>query len=674
MMHQTSTAGHRALRSFLLVPLAALPAILAACGGGGGDSTPPPPTGPVPVAAVVIHSAPQQPLNVGETVQLTAVTTSASGGVLSGRAVSWTSSADAIGSVSGAGTVTALAAGSTLITASSEGKSASVTIHVSAAPQVSDISIISAIWTQGTQDPGDPMPMVAGAAAVLNVYLERAGVVSNPGRITLVVSDGSGAVVHLDSVAAPVPSTSQPGFGSPETQFLLPAALVQPGMYWQVVRDRGGVAPDDSAANDLYPRFGPVELATATMPVMRLRFVPIVLSAHGDVAGNVHDGNVEEYLRSFRAIHPPGRLDVEVRPPFTTSTSFGIAPSGGGTAFWVPVLQELDVARVVHGAEPDAYWYGIVRPPPGYNFTQFGGFGFIPLAPQLTGPGTRTALSVAVNWFGNQTQSRELVAHELGHNMGRAHSPCGNPAGVDQLYPFPNGHIGIAGHDVHSWAAGQSTRAATVTGATGDVMGYCLPMWSSVYTYRAFLTARLTNPGPALMMPRPRERVMVVRGSVDGGVVTIAPSISLTGVAASDPDGDLTIELVDRDGRVMRSVRTRAATVSHAPVRLFTAAIPMDVAAEQRLHEIRVRDARGVRARRVAAPALPAAALTAMVRRSGGRTHASCPSSSEAIAVTARGTGELLALGRGASISVATTDEVSVTCSDGVVSRSDSPR
>jgi hypothetical protein len=90
----------------------------------------------VPVASVAVSPA-TATISVGGTQQLTAVTQDAAGNTLSGRLISWTSSAPAVATVSGAGLVTGQAVGSATITATSEGKSGTATVVVSAAPVLS---------------------------------------------------------------------------------------------------------------------------------------------------------------------------------------------------------------------------------------------------------------------------------------------------------------------------------------------------------------------------------------------------------------------------------------------------------------------------------------------------------------------------------------------------------
>lgn len=117
------------MRPRILLTLVLLGAV-AACSS-------PPGTGPNrPVAAVEVTPATAS-RTVGETVQLTAVLRDAEGEVLTGRSVTWSSSAGTVASVSSTGLVTTVAEGETVITATSESRSATATITVTAAPVAS---------------------------------------------------------------------------------------------------------------------------------------------------------------------------------------------------------------------------------------------------------------------------------------------------------------------------------------------------------------------------------------------------------------------------------------------------------------------------------------------------------------------------------------------------------
>jgi serine/threonine-protein kinase len=89
-----------------------------------------------PVASVKL-SAPAGPLKPGESIQLVATATAATGGLLEGRRVVWGTSDSTVATVAG-GRVTAHAPGNVEITATIEGQRRAVTVSVSAPPPAPD--------------------------------------------------------------------------------------------------------------------------------------------------------------------------------------------------------------------------------------------------------------------------------------------------------------------------------------------------------------------------------------------------------------------------------------------------------------------------------------------------------------------------------------------------------
>src|SRR5205809_352973 len=89
----------------------------------------------VPVASVAVSPAAAS-VPVGQTVQLTATPKDANGNTLSGRTIAWASSNPAAATVNTSGRVTGVAAGTATITATSEGKSGTAAITVTAPPPV----------------------------------------------------------------------------------------------------------------------------------------------------------------------------------------------------------------------------------------------------------------------------------------------------------------------------------------------------------------------------------------------------------------------------------------------------------------------------------------------------------------------------------------------------------
>jgi uncharacterized protein YjdB len=103
-----------------------------------------------PVASVVVTPATVSQV-AGTTQQLSAVLKDAAGNVLTGRSVTWTSSAPAVAGVNSAGLETSLAAGAATITATSEGKTGTAAITVSA-PVVSNPGTVSDLTVSAATD------------------------------------------------------------------------------------------------------------------------------------------------------------------------------------------------------------------------------------------------------------------------------------------------------------------------------------------------------------------------------------------------------------------------------------------------------------------------------------------------------------------------------------------
>ena len=165
---------------------------------------------PTPVATVRLTPS-SQDLLVGQTVQIGAEALDAQGNVLTGRPITFTTSNPAVATVSNAGLVTALAAGSTIITGTSEGKSAPSSITVSTMPVASvavtpaGSQIVVGQTTQLNAEPRDASGQaLAGRAVSWSSSDPNVASVSSTGLVTAVApgqatitatSEGSGG--HL---------------------------------------------------------------------------------------------------------------------------------------------------------------------------------------------------------------------------------------------------------------------------------------------------------------------------------------------------------------------------------------------------------------------------------------------------------------------------------------------
>ena len=121
--------------------------ITASANGGSGTATVT--VVLAPVATVTVQPA-SATIAVGQTTTLTATTKDASGNVLTGRAITWSSSDPTIATVSQSGVVTGVLPGSATISATSEGKTGTAAITVTLAPVATvTVSPDSAAVVQG---------------------------------------------------------------------------------------------------------------------------------------------------------------------------------------------------------------------------------------------------------------------------------------------------------------------------------------------------------------------------------------------------------------------------------------------------------------------------------------------------------------------------------------------
>jgi uncharacterized protein YjdB len=120
----------------------------------------------IPVTTVLVSPA-SVALDVGQNAQLAATPQDANGLPLSGRAIVWTSANTAVATISGSGLVTARAAGSTTVTATSEGISGSASVTVTQVP-VASVEVTPA---SASIAPGGTVQLAAvakdGAGAIL---------------------------------------------------------------------------------------------------------------------------------------------------------------------------------------------------------------------------------------------------------------------------------------------------------------------------------------------------------------------------------------------------------------------------------------------------------------------------------------------------------------------------
>jgi len=226
---------------------------------------------PVPVANVAV--SPTNPgIQAGSTVQLTATLTDANGNQLSGRTVTWQSSAPTIASVDGTGLVRGVAIGSATITATSEGKSGTTIVSVTQAPVASvDVTPASATMTVQSTFQFTATPKDASGNALSGRQVTWAS--SDPNIATV---NNSGFVVGLAAGQVSIRATSEGILGTA-------ALTVQAASGPPVIVGAGDIADCSRASQE----------ATAKL----IDNIPGTVLTLGDLAYN--DGTTAQFMNCY---------------------------------------------------------------------------------------------------------------------------------------------------------------------------------------------------------------------------------------------------------------------------------------------------------------------------------------------------------------------------------------
>jgi uncharacterized protein YjdB len=164
---------------------------------------------PVPVKTVAVTPA-ASTVQTGLTVQLSATPQDSTGAPLSGRVVTWASGNTALATVNASGLVTAVAPGAATITATSEGKSGSATVTVSAIP-VASVSVTPATASVAQ---GGTVQLTGTPLDASNTPLPGRVVTWTSSNTAVATVDGTGLVTGVGAGSATITAASEGKSGS----------------------------------------------------------------------------------------------------------------------------------------------------------------------------------------------------------------------------------------------------------------------------------------------------------------------------------------------------------------------------------------------------------------------------------------------------------------------------
>jgi hypothetical protein len=444
------------------------------------------------------------------------------------------------------------------------GATASASVgYTAAAVSTLDLTISGAYLIQATQRFNGTVPLVAGRDAYLRVYAIANQANSALPQVRVRLYQGA-ALVQTYTLAAPagsVPTAVDESSLLRSWNVLVPAALIQPGLKLLADVDPANGVAESNESNNQFPQSGvAATVDVRALPTFAMRFVPVLQLPNG-LQGNITTSNKDSFLTDLKQILPVGAYDVDLRAPYTTTTAL----SDGTT--WSLVLLEMNALRTAEAST--RYYYGVVKL--SYSSGIAG----------MASVGGHAAVGID-----DLPKATTVVAHEVGHNMGRSHAPCGGAGAPDPSYPYAGGVTGTWGLDLTSLTLKPPTQY--------DVMGYCYPRWISDYNWSAMLSYRQSGPNnsPSASIQASGSGGLLIWGRITNAGVVLEPAFRVAATASRLPaPGSNRLELLATDGSLLRSVPFNAAEVGDlpdGPERQFAFVVPLDAATQAALGQIRV--------------------------------------------------------------------------------------
>lgn len=450
-------------------------------------------------------------------------------------------------------------------------------------PTEFNLSIDGMYISQAVQSYAGAVPMIAGKPGLLRVFVKASAPNTSITSVRLRIYRGSELVetMTLQPNFPSVPTSISEGTLNSSWNGFIPASMVQPGLRFLADVDPTNAIAESNESDNTFPASGtPFAVSVEFTSPLNVTFVPVLQSATG-LTGNVSGQNLDDFLTFARKILPIKDYNASLHDVFTTAAP--ALESNNGNNGWFQVLSEINTMRVAEGSAN--YYVGIV------GTTYNSGVAGMAFAPG----------KASVAWD-RLPSAASITAHELGHSLGRLHSPCGGAANPDPAYPHVFGTIGVYGYDI--------ANGILKSPGTSDIMGYCGFGWISDYTYVGILNYRQGTPNAALApdvsarlssgsteretfiqsgTPQPS---LVVWGRIENGRPILEPAFSAnTRPVLPARAGPHRIEAIAADGRVLFAYTfegEQPADYADASTRLFAFAIPLDAATQQSISALRL--------------------------------------------------------------------------------------
>ncbi len=581
-------------------------------------------------------------------------------------------------------------ASSGLITVTAGGATAASSRNfiVSTTAPTLDLNIDGLYLSQSVQSYTGTVPLVANRQALLRVFAKanEANTASASVRVKL-VRVSTGAVVDSWEIGGggTVPTVITEGVMGSSWNLLVPGAEIQADTYVSAEVDPLNLVSETGKGNNTFRFPASGALDVRTVKAWKVTLVP--LTQQGLTGNATSSRTAASWVDRLQRMYPMDAVDVKVRSSALSTTGNLNAGASGAEddSGWKKGLQDVAAARAAEAS--DRYYFGAV------NVNYSGGIAGLGYVASPTALGWDKQVSNAQDGYNYP----EVLAHEVGHNFGRYHAPCG-VTDPDANWPagsaYADALIGEWGWDP---ALGLSQSALKDPAVCKDIMSYCDGhLWVSNYTYGDPTTDPVSPassggsaPGGILAFrassalgdvqvpeiqaaPPQAQDCLMVSGRIRNGKVEIDSSFQVHTLPTPTDGGHYSLLLLDGAGKELLRVPFEPTLIadSHGgEERHFLVVVPLEATVQEALAGLQVQRMGTLVAERRSSER-PLAAVREPIARAmkPGKTHLGWDHQMHPkVMVRDPRTGEIIAFLEGGSAYLETdARELECTFSDGV--------